>query len=56
MSRLNLTRTYEQDETLSKLETALEDATGVDMRSAIQGAIEDRKQEIRQSSLAVSGE
>lgn len=41
-------RTYApDDETLTKLETALQDADGVDLRSSIQGAIKERKAELR---------
>jgi len=39
---------FDQDETLSKLETALEDARGIDMRAAIESAIEERKAELRE--------
>lgn len=42
-------RTYApNDETLTKLETALENADGIDLRSSIQGAIKERKAELRQ--------
>ncbi|MFC7139201.1 hypothetical protein ACFQMA_05030 [Halosimplex aquaticum] len=40
----------EQDDTLSKLETALDDATSVDLRAAIESAIEERKRALRQQS------
>ncbi|QPV63271.1 hypothetical protein I7X12_01155 [Halosimplex litoreum] len=43
---------YEDDETLAKLQQALDDATGVDMRAALEGAIEDRKAEIRREAPA----
>jgi len=41
---------YEDDETLAKLQQALDDATGVDMRAALESAIEDRKAEIRRNA------
>lgn len=40
----------EQDDTLTKLETALEDATSVDLRAAIQSAIDERKRALRRQS------
>ncbi|WP_164471535.1 hypothetical protein [Halosimplex salinum] len=40
----------DEDDTLSKLETALKQANGIDMRAAIEGAIEDRKRELRQNA------
>jgi hypothetical protein len=43
---------YEDDETLAKLQQALDDAKGVDMRAALEGAIEDRKAEIRRDARA----
>ncbi|WP_436925124.1 hypothetical protein [Halosimplex amylolyticum] len=42
----------EEDDTLSKLETALEDASSVDLRAAIESAIDERKRAIRQQSEA----
>lgn len=56
MTQVNHARTYEQDDTLSKLKRALEEADGVDMRSAIEGAIEDRKEEIRRESPSQLGD
>ncbi|QLH78114.1 hypothetical protein HZS55_12720 [Halosimplex rubrum] len=41
---------YEDDETLAKLQQALDEATGVDLRAALEGAIEDRKAEIRRDA------
>jgi len=41
---------FDQDETLSKLETALKDASGIDMRAAIESAIEERKTELRENA------
>jgi|GEM_PF-2478966 len=41
---------YEDDETLAKLQQALDDATGVDMRAALEGAIKDRKAELRRNA------
>jgi len=35
------------DEKLTKLESALENAEGIDLRSSIQGAIKERKAELR---------
>jgi len=43
---------YEEDETLAKLQQALDEATGVDLRAALEGAIEDRKAEIRSNAGA----
>ncbi|WP_436931608.1 hypothetical protein [Halosimplex halobium] len=50
MSGLPDSPSYEEDETLAKLQQALDDATGVDMRAALEGAIEDRKAEIRRNA------
>ncbi|WP_415381399.1 hypothetical protein [Halosimplex sp. TS25] len=42
----------EADDTLSKLETALDDATSVDLRAAIESAIQERERALRQQSDA----
>jgi hypothetical protein len=46
---------YEDDDTLAKLQQALDDATGVDMRAALEGAIEERKRELRRDAGVVHG-
>ncbi|WP_459192224.1 hypothetical protein [Halosimplex sp. J119] len=53
MNGLPDTPSYEDDETLSKLQQALDDASGIDMRAAIESAIEDRKAELRQNARSV---
>lgn len=55
MNGLPDTPAYEDDDTLSKLQQALDDATGVDMRAALEGAIEERKRELRRNAGAVPG-
>ncbi|WP_161625205.1 hypothetical protein [Halosimplex carlsbadense] len=47
MTSLPDSPSYDEDETLAKLQQALDEATGVDLRAALEGAIEDRKAEIR---------
>jgi hypothetical protein len=52
MTALPDSPSYEDDETLAKLQQALDEATGVDLRAALEGAIEDRKAEIRRDARA----
>jgi hypothetical protein len=55
MTGLPNTPSYEEDETLAKLQQALEDAPGVNMRAALKGAIEERKAELRRERRATRG-
>lgn len=48
MSQTSHAPLYEDDDVLSGLQTALEDASSVDLRASIESAIEERKAEIRQ--------
>ncbi|WP_167837323.1 hypothetical protein [Halosimplex halophilum] len=50
MSGLPDSPSYEEDETLAKLQQALDEATGVDLRAALEGAIEERKAELRRNA------
>lgn len=50
MTGLPDTPSYEEDDTLAKLQQALDDATGVDMRAALESAIEERKAELRRDA------
>lgn len=42
---------YESDDTLSKLETALDGEESTDLRASLQSAIAERKRELRQARL-----
>lgn len=53
MNGLPDTPSYEDDDTLSKLQQALDDASGIDMRAAIESAIKERKAELRQNARSV---
>ena len=50
MTGLPNTPSYEEDDTLSKLHRALDDASGVDMRAALESAIDERKAELRRDA------
>lgn len=50
MTALPDSPSYEEDDTLSKLQQALDQASGVDMRAAIESAIKERKSELRQNA------
>lgn len=43
---------YEDDDTLSKLQTALADADGHKVKHNIEAAVEDRKKQLRQNVYA----
>jgi hypothetical protein len=47
MATIDRDRVYESDETLSKLEAALDGEESWDLRASLRSAIEDRKRELR---------